>query len=352
MVDWTKSMEQTYEYYEVDPITWKDRRKLETISSSTINRDLDTDTLETASFEAVDMFGESYIRIYLVTIQNNITERHPLGTFLVQTPSSSFDGKVTTVSIDAYSPLIELKENPLPLGYALMKNENIMRNAYLLVRDNCRCPVIETVSNKTLNEDFVSNVNDNYLVFIKDLLNQDDKIFGLDDLSKIIFKPIQDYEKLQPVYTFNDDNSSILLPEITLKHDLYGIPNVVEVICSYSNTTLHSIVKNEDPTSPTSIQNRGREIKHIVTSPNLPGFPTQEQLDEYAENLLKNLSSVEYSISFSHGYYPIHIGDCVRLNYEKAGLNNIKAKIISQSIKCVGGCQIEEKAIFVKKFWK
>lgn len=351
MVDWTSSMEQTYEYYEVDPITWKDKKKLDNITSSSINRDLDTDTLESASIEAIDMFGETYVRIYLVTIQNEATERTPLGTFLLQTPSSSFDGKVNHISIDAYSPLMELKENPLPLGYSLLKDENIMHNAYLITNEHCRCPVIETTSTKTLSGDFVSNTDDTYLVFLRDLLKQDNKEFGLDELSRIIFKPIQDYEKLQPVYTFDDSNSSILLPEITLKHDLYKIPNVVEIICS-SGTVLHSVVKNEDPGSPTSIQNRGREIKHLVTNLNLPGFPTQEQLDEYAENLLKQLSSIEYTITFSHGYCPVRIGDCVRLNYEKAGLKDVKAKIINQSIKCKGGCQVNATAIFTKKLWK
>lgn len=352
MVDWTSSMTQTYEYYEVDPITWKDKKKIDSITSSSINRDLNTDTLESASIECVDMFGETYIRIYLVTIQNGVTEKTPLGTFLLQTPSSSFDGKVKRVSVDSYSPLMELKENPLPLGFALLKDENIMHNAYLIANEHCRCPVIETVSDKVLTGDFVSNTDDNYLIFLKDLLTQDNKEIGLDELSRIIFKPIQDYEKLQPVYTFDDGNSSILLPEITLKHDLYKIPNVVEIICLSDTNLLHAIVKNEDPGSPTSIQNRGREIKHLVTNLNLPGFPTQEQLDEYAENLLKQLSSIEYTITFSHGYCPVRIGDCVRLNYEKAGLKDVKAKIISQSIKCSGGCQVNATAIFTKKLWK
>ena len=352
MVDWTSSMDQTFEYYEVDPITWKDKNKIENIKSSSINRDSDTDTLESASIEAIDMFGETYIRIYLITIQNEVKERHPLGTFLIQTPSSSFDGKVQHVEMDAYSPLIELKENPLPLGYSLLKDENIMLNAYMIAKDNCRCPVIQTESNNTLTGNFVSNSDDNYLIFLKDLIKQDNKEFGLDELSRIIFKPIQDYEKMQPRWTFNDDNSSILLPEITLKHDLYGIPNVVEVICSSGTNLLYSIIKNEDPSSPTSIQNRGREIKYIDTNPNLPGFPTQEQLDEYAEKLLKDLSSVQYTITFTHGYCPIRLGDCVRLNYSKAGLTDIKAKIISQSIKCSSGCQINETAIFTKKLWK
>ena len=36
MIDWTASMQQTFEYYTVDPGTWKDVRKLTTVRSCTI----------------------------------------------------------------------------------------------------------------------------------------------------------------------------------------------------------------------------------------------------------------------------------------------------------------------------
>ena len=75
-----------------------------------------------------------------------------------------------------------------------------------------------------------------------------------------MFAPKQTVDELQPVYTYNDDNSSILLPEVSLKHDIYGIPNVVEVVCSTGTEVYYAKVKNEDPNSPTSIQARGREI--------------------------------------------------------------------------------------------
>ena len=108
MIDWTKSMEQIFEYYEVDPNTWKDKSLLKTVKSCTISRDDETDTLGSATIDITEMVGECYVRIYLVTIQNGVREMHPLGTFLVQTPSSTFDGKVRTTTMDAYTPLIEL----------------------------------------------------------------------------------------------------------------------------------------------------------------------------------------------------------------------------------------------------
>ena len=352
MVDWTKSMEQSFEYYEVDPISWADKKKIENVKSSNVSYDLNTDTLGSATIDIINMLGEAYIRIYLVTIQNGITEKHSLGTFLVQTPSSTFDGKISTVSMNAYTPLMELKENNMPLGYTLLKDENIMENAYRLTREQCRAPVITPASEEKLTTDFVANTSDKYITYISDLIAQAKFEFGLDELSRIVFNPVQDPEALQPKYTFDDGNSSILLPEIQLKHDLYGIPNVVEVICSSSGQVFYSKIKNEDTNSPTSIPRRGREIIYRVSDPGLPGIPTQNQIDEYAENLLKSLSEVEYQLTFTHGYYPVHIGDCVRLNYKAADLINVKAKIISQSIDCKPGCKVKTTAVFTKNLWK
>lgn len=350
-VDWSQSMEQSFEYYEVDPNTWKDKKPLDMVTGCSINRDDGADTLGSATIDVTDTLGECYIRVYLKVRQNGSIFRFVLGTFLVQTPSSTYDGKTRNVSMDSYTPLLELKENPTPIGYSLLKGDNIMSEAYRIIREHCRAPVVETTSDKTLQDNFVANSNEQWLSFISDLIAQAKFRLSLDENGRILFAPIQTIDQLQPVYTYNDDNSSILHPEISMQHDLYGIPNVVEVVCSTGTRQYISRVENNDANSPTSIINRGREILYRDTSPNLPGFPTEEQIDEYARNLLKELSSVEYQITYTHGYCPVRVGDCVRLNYKKAGLEGIKAKVISQSIKCESGCSVSETAVFTKKLW-
>lgn len=39
------------------------------------------------------------------------------------------------------------------------------------------------------------------------------------------------------------------------------------------------------------------------------------------------------------------------LNYERAGMNGIKAKVIKQSIDCLSGCKVTETAKFTAKLW-
>ena len=170
MINWNESMTQTFEYYEVDPNTWKDAKLIDNIKSCTIKRDSGADTLGSASINIADSVGECYIRIYLVAIQNGSKERVCLGTYLVQTPTSTFDGKKISVNMDAYTPLLELKEKPVPLGYTLLKDDNIMSEAGRIVRENCRAPVVLTSTDDQLKDNFVATTSDTWLTFIIDLL--------------------------------------------------------------------------------------------------------------------------------------------------------------------------------------
>lgn len=351
MADWLSSMQQSFEYYVVDPGTWKDVSLIDNVKSCTISRDSEAETLGSATIDVTESLGECYIRVYLITIQNGVKEKHPLGTYLVQTPSSSFDGKIRNVSMDAYTPLLELKESPPPIGYSLLKDQNIMSIAYRLIREHARAPVVETKSDKKLYSNFVSDLNDTWLTFLTDLIANAKYMFDLDELGRILFAPVQDTASLQPVWTFDDGNSSILYPSISMDHDLYGIPNVVEIVYSKGSDTYYSRVVNDDPNSPISTVSRGREIIYRESNPNMIGDPTKNQIDKYAEQLLRNLSSIEYTVSYTHGYCPVRVNDCVRLNYTRAGITDIKAKVISQSIKCEPGCPVTEKAVFTTKLW-
>ena len=352
MPDWLSTMQQTYEYYVVDPGTWKDVRLLNNVKSCTISRDDEVETLGSATIDMADSIGECYIRAYLVTIQNGIKEKHPLGTFLIQTPATNHDGRKRGFSMDAYTPLLELKESPPPLGYSIFKNENIMDYAYRLIRENARAPVVKTECDTLLQTDFVSSTEDTWLTFISDLVAVAKYKLSLDELGRILFSVQQETAALQPVWTYNDDNSSILYPEATMNHDLYGIPNVVEVLYSNGSGYYHSRVVNDDSNSPTSTVSRGREIVKRVMDPEIGGNPTEGHVQEYAERLLKELSVIEYTVTYTHGYCPVRVGDCVRLNYSRAGFNNIKAKVISQTIKCEPGCPVTEKAVFTTKLWR
>lgn len=350
-MDWTRSMKQTFEFFSVDPKTWKNSSVIDTITSASVNYDADSDTICSANIASTESLGEQYVRIYLVATQDGITERYPLGTFLVQTPSSKFNGKVHDISVDAYSPLLELKDGMPPIGYTALKNTNIMDIAYDICREHLRAPVTKTVNSENLTDNFTADISENWLSFTAALIANAKHKFALDELGGILFAPIQEASSLQPRFTYSDDKLSILQPEITIDRDLYGIPNVVEVVYANAGNRMYVKIVNDDPSSPVSTVNRGREILYRDTNPQLPGIPNQTQLEEYAKALLKRLSSIEGMISYKHGFCPVRIGDCVYINYERAGIHDLRAVVKTQSIECNTGCQVSETAVFTDNLW-
>lgn len=352
MIDWTASMEQTYEFYEVDPATWKDRKRLDNVTACTINREESNATLGSATIDCMAVLDECYVRTYLIAIQNGITQRVPLGTHLVQTPSVNFNGKATSISMDAYTPLIELKGNLPPIGYSLLKGTPIMETASRICMENMRAPVVVTTTDDTLDTNFVSNLDDNWLTFNSDLIAKAKYKFDLDGMGQVMFAPKQDIASLRSVWTYTDNNSSILHPEVTNDRDLYDIPNIVEVVYSTNAGYRVSRVVNDDPNSPVSTVSRGWTKVHRDTNPSFAGVPAQEQIDEYARQLLRDLSCLEHTITYTHGYCPVRVGDCVTLNYGRAKLVNVRAKVTSQSIKCKTGCSVEETAVYTTKLWR
>lgn len=351
MIDWKKSMKQSFEFYEVDPKSWKDKRKLTNITECSIKWDADAETLGSATIKSSESLGESYFRSYMIAIQNGLTYRIPLGTFLVQTTTSSFDGKSKTIPMDAYTPLLELKDNYPPLGYTVVKDQKILETGARICEDYMRAPIIMSKNDETLYTDFTANTDETWLAYLKALIANANQHLDINEMGEILFAPDQETASLQPVYTYDDSNSSILYPDVEDEHDLYGIPNVVEVVYSKDSNYKYARAVNDNPDSITSTVSRGREILHRVTDPNI-GDPTQEQLEQYAKQVLREKSSVEHTITYSHGWTPVRVGNCVRLDYARAGLRNIKAKVTSQSFDCKPGCKVSETAVYTIDLWR
>ena len=85
--------------------------------------------------------------------------------------------------------------------------------------------------------------------------------------------------------------------------------------------------------------------------PNISGLPSQEVVSDYAKKQLESLSKIEYKVTFTHGYCPIRIGDCITIDYPQAGLSNVRMLIVSQDITCDTGCEMSSTAVFTKKLW-
>lgn len=353
MPDWTASMEQSFEYYIVDPDTWRDaERLLEVEDGGDITRDSSNATLGSASLTSVQDLTDKYVRTYLKITQQGVTERFALGTFMYQSPTLQNQGYRTTLAQDGYTPLIELKEKSPPYGYSIPKQANIMAMAGTLVKQNTRAPVVLASSDEELADYFISENDDTYLTFITDLIANAGYIFDIDPYGKIMFAPDSDVDAMSPVWEYADDSMSIIRPDIKITRDLYGVPNVVEVIVSRGNQyPFIGRAVNDDPNSIVSTVNRGREIIYRESDPSDMAIVSQLQADQYAESKLRELSAIEYTVTYTHGYCPVRVGDCVLITNASLGLDAVRAKVTRQVISLKRGCPVQETAVFTESVW-
>lgn len=382
-IDWTKSMRQTYEVYTVDPKTWLNNRLLDTVTGASITRDIASETIVSGSIDYVGELGEEYVRIYLVAEQDGEVERVPLITMLCQTPSTTYNGKYISTQISGYSPLTELAGEYPPIGFTIPRNypswmyKNFPGSGRLIThldkcivdytRAYCRAPVngfalssteydMDDISLNTFTQDYVAGNEDSWSKVIFDLLEKINYKPMVNPLGEISFYKTPEYRKMQPIWTFDDSNSSILGSDISIERDLYNVPNVVELIMTnVKGRVITASAENRDSGSPISIENRGRRVVKRIVNPEtygkLSASATEEDLLSIAEDLLVQASSLVYTVSYTHGYCPIYVGDCVRIKYPNAGIQDERAYVVSQNISCTTGCQVDETAMFTKSYY-
>lgn len=350
MTDWTLPMRQTFEYWQVDPGTWRDRSRLAGVTACSITRDAGAGTLGSATIDADGSWGEGYVRCYLVAEQGGSRERHALGTYLVQTPSSSWDGRRWSATMDAYTPLTELTEDMPVIGYYVPKGEDALSWASRLASAHCRATVV-AASGGSLASDFVADGEETWLEYVSALAATAGHALALDEMGRVLVQPKRDVRSMQPVWTYTDGDASIIYPELSLEHDLYGIPNVVEVSWSDGLGSYTARAVNDDPGSPTSTVRRGREVVHRESDPEIGAAPSQGAVEAYAASRLRELSAVEYEVAYRHGYNGVRMGDCVRLDIARAGLRGVRAVVTRQVVSCEEGCPVEERAVVSERMW-
>ncbi len=342
-------MRDTYEFYQVDPGTWADARRLDSMDEAAVNWDSSQDIRGNATMKGAEDLGEAYVRVYLV----RDGRKSPMGCWLGQTPAASHDGRSRTVDMDAYSPLLELMDDLTPVGYYFPAGANIVKSVVDAAREHCHAPVIGAVDTgaKLFSEPYVAELDESWLEFLSGALAKADLEFGLDEMGDVVMVPVREIESMQPVYTFTDGNASLLMPDVEDSRDLYGIPNVVEVVCSTEAGCVVGRAENDSPSSPVSTVCRGRDVTVRDTSPDLED-PTQEEADAYARRRLVELSSVEHEVTYEHDYVEgVRVGDCVLLGFERAEID-ARAIVTRQEIACETGCLVRETAKYTEVVWR
>lgn len=358
-VDWTEGIRETYRFYAVDVATWHDYLEIVDVDSCSITRDDTVETLETATMQMLDDPGEMYVRAYLVAEQGSLSETVALGTFLTQTSETSGDGKSRTAKLQCYSPLKELKDDCPPIGWYAGNGSVITDAVDAIMAAHCRAPYTSTRLSKRLQSSYVAGSGDTWLSVVKGLLGKAGMHLEISPEGIVSAVMDRDAASMQPSWTFDDGNSSIMLPDVTVTSDLSGIPNRYEAVYSGSSGSVVGVAQNDDPSSQVSTVSRGRIVLLRETNPSglvssdsdKQAVPSKATADAFARRTLRAKSCLESTVEIEHAYCGTRVGDCVRVSTERYGGIDIIGRVSSQTLDCVTGMTVKSKVKYTTEMW-
>ena len=344
--DWTRGYRVSYEYWEVDPATFRNRRRLLHVESCEITRDASDETLGSASMVLSDMLpAEAWVRAYLLATQDGATERVCLGTFLALVSKADMDGRSLSYPVTLHTPLKELADDGPPDGYPVRKGANAIAAADMLL-GRFHAQVAGSAELREMGSLAVS-LHDSWLSMASKVLAAVGMELALDEWGTIGFSPVRDAAALQPVWTFRDDEFSIMAAEARMECNWDEVPNTLHVVLAGAHGTVVKTIVNDSPDSPVSTVSRGRTVS--ATEENPEGV-TEATAEAWGRRRLKELSCAERRLAISHGYCPVRLGDCVRVVRSREGID-VKGKVVRQSIRCETALAVQAEIAYTEEVW-
>lgn len=347
MADWTRGMKRTYEWWTVNPDTWGDSERLLNVTGASITRDYDDPLLEHSSYDMDARDGEGYVRTYLITEQDGVRERWPLATHIMQAPSTNFNGMRGYMTAEGHSPLLELSDERLPVCYTVdsgYATDHIAR----IMRAYGKMPVTTSSRFGTMSDPCSADEDTSPLNFNATLMEKSGTEVLLDGRGCAMVGAKPQPTSLMPVYVFDDGNSSIIRPEVSVSSNIEEVPNVVEVVYSSPERYLFGVAENKDPADDNSTTTLGRRKVMRLVNPDMPDEPTQGDVNDLAARTLKKEGSTVYEVEFEHAFHPdVVIGSAVRIAYSRMDLN-VVAQVVYQEIQCTPKCLVRCRARYTR----
>jgi len=326
-MDWTKGFSASYIAMKVNPSTWEDEGEI-LITGGKIDRDIESALIESANIETTEDLGELWIRLYLVAKQGDGAERIPLFTGLTSSPTRSLSGYNPSYSVDCFSVLTPCADRMLPRGWFAPKDGN----GAAIIADllGIAGAEVETFEGGgALTGAIVAESGETYLSMAHKVADAIGWQIRIDGRGKIHVEPFPD----NPSVRFNNDND-VIQPNIKDTRDWYSCPNVLRV--TYESYA--AIARDDDPESPLSTVNRGREI----WAEEAAQLSSSAPLAAYAQQRLKELQSPAREITYTRRFMPdLRPGDKVGLNYPEVDIEG-DFRIKSQTLTLGYGCDTEE----------
>ena len=337
MVDWSLGYSARYYMTVLDKDTLRDIDRIE-IYDGTIKRSL-TELCESADVSCVnyDNKEEQIIRIWLDAKQNGDSSHIPLFTGLASCPTDKYSGRSKTNTLECYSMLKIAQDILLPRGWYVP----VEANSGLIIKDLLSVTgvpiypedIVETTP--AIKQSIIAEQGESRLSMVYKILSaMTDWRLRLDGYGSIYIEPITKEEKM----TFSSSDNDVIETDISITYDWYTAPNVLRCVLDDN----YAEARDENPNSPLSIQNRGREVWIENTDVQLN---KGETLAEYAQRMLKKYQETATTMSYARRFFPdLYLNDCVRINYPAQKISGLY-KIKDQNISLGYGARTSEEVV-------
>lgn len=243
----------------------------------------------------------------------------PQGVFLLSSPVRTSNESNTVVrDVDAYDALQVFLDDKVTDRYTVAAGANYITSVSTLLGSITKNVTTLSSTLPTAREWEPGTAK---LTIINNLLSAVNyEALSFDEDGVAIVKPYASPSDRAEEYTYADDATSIMVPDVEQALDLFSIPNKwVLVVSDPDRATLTGTYTNNDPTSPTSTVQRQRTIVDFRTEVDAADLTT---LNAKAERLAFEASQIYEAIDFTTGLNPIHSGnDVYRITYGALAVN-------------------------------
>lgn len=233
----------------------------------------------------------------------------PQGVFLLSSPKRNrTEGGTIQRDVDAYDQLQVLTDDKVTDRYTVAAGIQYTE----AVRD-----LMSGIPNKSITNSAITlpvakewDPGTSKLSIINDLLSAINyRSLSFDEDGAGIVQPYTSPDDRPSEYSFADDETSVISPEMEQALDVFAVPNKwVLVVSDPDRAPLSSTYTNADPTSLTSTTSRGRTIVDFRTEQDAAD---QASLDGLVQRLAFEASQVFEEVTFTTGLWPVMGNDDV-----------------------------------------
>lgn len=230
----------------------------------------------------------------------------PLGVFMLESPEKQVTGRYVYRNIGAYDKGLILDADRITNRYFIPAGTNYGGAVVKLLSMSGITKISIAQTDSVIKADREIPVGTKIKEAINDLLAEINyKSIGVDEVGFFYSSPYIEPAQRPITQRYTAGRDSVVLREMVETLDIAGHPNVFTRVARNLDldTELTATVYNNNPSSPTSIPNRGRQIVDFAEIENIS---SQAALNSYTRRIAINAMSSYSHIKFDSALMPGH----------------------------------------------